>query len=97
MACAPSEDRSASLITVFAVRMKKVWVLSYPLSAISVNPTGARKRRPTRGAGGGTEPNISCSKNVFKKGSCQLLAKVAKECAQSTGKLLRRLAQEQCG
>ena len=30
----------------------------------------------------------------FKKGSCQLLAK---ECAQSTGKLPRRIAQEQCG
>ena len=30
----------------------------------------------------------------FKKSSCQLLAK---ECALSTGKLLRRLAQEQCG
>ena len=30
----------------------------------------------------------------FKKGSCQLLAK---ECALSTGKLPRRLAQEQCG
>ena len=29
----------------------------------------------------------------FKKSSCQLLAK---ECALSTGKLLRRLAQEQC-
>ena len=30
----------------------------------------------------------------FKKSSCQLLAK---ECALSTGKLSRRLAQEQCG
>ena len=30
----------------------------------------------------------------FKKSSCQLLAK---ECALSTGKLTRRLAQEQCG
>ena len=30
----------------------------------------------------------------FKKSSCQLLAK---ECALSTGKLPRRLAQEQCG
>ena len=30
----------------------------------------------------------------FKKGSCQLLAK---EWALSTGKLPRRLAQEQCG
>ena len=30
----------------------------------------------------------------FKKISCQLLAK---ECALSTGKLPRRLAQEQCG
>ena len=30
----------------------------------------------------------------FKKGSCQLLAK---ECTLSTGKLPRRLAQEQCG
>ena len=29
----------------------------------------------------------------FKKSSCQLLAK---ECALSTGKLPRRLAQEQC-
>ena len=38
MACAPSEDsdqpgRPPSLIRVFAVRMKKTWVLSYPLSA----------------------------------------------------------------
>ena len=36
--CAPSEDsdqpgRPPSLIRVFAVRMKKTWVLSYPLSA----------------------------------------------------------------
>ena len=36
--CAPSEDwdqpgHQPSLIRVFAVRMKKVWVLSYPLSA----------------------------------------------------------------
>ena len=36
--CAPSEDsdqpgHSPSLIRVFAVRMKKPWVLSYPLSA----------------------------------------------------------------
>ena len=36
--CAPSEDsdqpgHSPNLITVFAVRMKKAWVLSYPLSA----------------------------------------------------------------
>ena len=36
--CAPSEDsdqpgRPPSLIRVLAVRMKKVWVLSYPLSA----------------------------------------------------------------
>ena len=30
----------------------------------------------------------------FKKSSCQLLAK---ECALSTGKMPRRLAQEQCG
>ena len=30
----------------------------------------------------------------FKKSSCQLLAK---ECARSTGKLPRRLTQEQCG
>ena len=38
MACAPSEDsnqpgHSPSLIIVFTVRMKKHWVLSYPLSA----------------------------------------------------------------
>ena len=38
MACAPSEDSDQpghppSLIRVFAVRMKKVGVLSYPLSA----------------------------------------------------------------
>ena len=38
MACAPSEDsdqpgRPPSLIRVFAVRMKKAWVLSYPLGA----------------------------------------------------------------
>ena len=37
MACAPSEDSNQpghlpSLIRVFAVRMKKAWVLSYPLS-----------------------------------------------------------------
>ena len=37
MACAPSEDSDQpghppSLIRVFAVRMKKSWVLSYPLS-----------------------------------------------------------------
>ena len=36
--CAPSEDSDQpghppSLIRVFAVRMKKAWVLSYPLSA----------------------------------------------------------------
>ena len=36
--CAPSEDsdqsgHSPSLIRVFAIRMKKAWVLSYPLSA----------------------------------------------------------------
>ena len=38
MACAPSEDSDQpghppSLIRVFAVRIKKTWVLSYPLSA----------------------------------------------------------------
>ena len=38
MACAPSEDsdqpgHSTSLIRVFAVRMRKPWVHSYPLSA----------------------------------------------------------------
>ena len=38
MACAPSEDSDQpglplSLIRVFAVRMKKAWLLSYPLSA----------------------------------------------------------------
>ena len=38
MACVPSEDSDQpghppSLIRVFAVRMKKPWVLSYPLSA----------------------------------------------------------------
>ena len=38
MACAPSEDSDQpghppSLIRVFTVRMKKPWVLSYPLSA----------------------------------------------------------------
>ena len=38
MACAPSEDSDQpghppSLIGVFTVRMKKAWVLSYPLSA----------------------------------------------------------------
>ena len=38
MACAPSEDSDQpghppSLIRVFAARMKKAWVLSYPLSA----------------------------------------------------------------
>ena len=38
MICAPSEDSDEpghppSLIRVFAVRMKKAWVLSYPLSA----------------------------------------------------------------
>ena len=38
MACAPSEDsdqpgQPASLIKVFAVHMKKAWVLTYPLSA----------------------------------------------------------------
>ena len=38
MACTPSEDSDQpghppSLIRVFAVRMKKAWVLSYPLSA----------------------------------------------------------------
>ena len=38
MACAPSEDsvqprHPPSLIRVFAVRIKKDWVLSYPLSA----------------------------------------------------------------
>ena len=38
MACAPSEDsdhpgHTCSLISVFALRMKKAWVLSYPLSA----------------------------------------------------------------
>ena len=37
-ACAPSEDSDQpghppSLIRVFAVRIKKAWVLSYPLSA----------------------------------------------------------------
>ena len=37
MACAPSEDSDQSghppsLISVFVVRMKKAWVLSYPLS-----------------------------------------------------------------
>ena len=37
MACAPSEDSDQpghppSLLRVFTVRMKKVWVLSYPLS-----------------------------------------------------------------
>ena len=32
--CTPSEDSDQpSLIRVFAVRMKKAWVLSYPLSA----------------------------------------------------------------
>ena len=38
MACAPSEDSDQpghppSLIRIFTVRMKKAWVLSYPLSA----------------------------------------------------------------
>ena len=38
MACAPSEDSDQpghppSLIRVFAVRMKKAWVLTYPLNA----------------------------------------------------------------
>ena len=38
MICAPSEDsdqpgHQPSLIRVFAVHMKKAWVLSYPLSA----------------------------------------------------------------
>ena len=38
MACAPSDDsgqpgHTPSLIKVFAVRMKKAWVLSYPMSA----------------------------------------------------------------
>ena len=38
MACAPSEDSDqpghpSSLIRVYAVRVKKAWVLSYPLSA----------------------------------------------------------------
>ena len=38
MACGPSKDsdqpgHSPSLIRVFAVRMKKAWVLIYPLSA----------------------------------------------------------------
>ena len=38
MACAPSEDSDQpghppSLIRVFAIRMKKPWVLNYPLSA----------------------------------------------------------------
>ena len=38
MACAPSEDSDQpghppSLIRAFAVRMKKAWVLSYPMSA----------------------------------------------------------------
>ena len=38
MACAPSEDsdqpgHAPNLIRVFAVRMKKAWVFSYPLSA----------------------------------------------------------------
>ena len=38
MACAPSEDsdqpgNQPSLIRVFAVRMKKAWALSYPVSA----------------------------------------------------------------
>ena len=38
VACAPSEDTDQpghppSLVRVFAVRMKKPWVLSYPLSA----------------------------------------------------------------
>ena len=37
LACAPSEDSDQpghppSLIRVFTVRMKKAWVLSYPLS-----------------------------------------------------------------
>ena len=39
--CAPSEDSDQpghppSLIGVFAVRMKKAWVLSYPLSALQI-------------------------------------------------------------
>ena len=39
MACAPSEDSDQpghppSLIRVFAIRMKKHWVLNYPLSAL---------------------------------------------------------------
>ena len=39
MACVPSEDTDQpghppSLIRVFAVRMKKAWVLSYPLNAL---------------------------------------------------------------
>ena len=38
VACAPSEDSDQpghphSLIRVFAVHMKKAWILSYPLSA----------------------------------------------------------------
>ena len=42
MACVPSEDSDQpghppSLIRVFTVRMKKAWVLSYPLGAQSLN------------------------------------------------------------
>ena len=48
--CAPSEDSDQpghppSLITVFAVRMKKTWVLTYPLSAQRrLDQTGRKPR-----------------------------------------------------
>ena len=50
MACAPSENSDQpghppSLIRVFAVRMKKAWVLSYPLSAIEASDQTGRMPR----------------------------------------------------
>ena len=64
-------------------------------------PRSAMGRHLTRKSGVlGSIPGLatyfSFSFRFFKKGSCQLLAKV---CARSTGKLLRRSkpAQEKCG
>ena len=130
-----------SLIRVFAVRMKKAWILGYPLSAqrrlwsdlansqadlslrwaythfvgfvmsrliskksnicgyVSVNSVIPKMKITSYFLQWKTTydllPTLSAILDCwFKKSSCQLLAK---ECALSTGKLPRRLAQEQCG
>ena len=73
--CAPSEDwdqprHPPSLIRVFAVRMKKSWVLSYPLSA---------QRRLIRlgGCPGWSESSLGAHSFCW---FCHVVAHISKQC-----------------